>query len=221
GAGVHPLALDEDLGVEMRARRTPRVAGEPEDPAALDPVALLDGGLREVAVHAADVVVVLDDDEDAVLRLRAREGDRAGGRGADRRPLVGVDVEAVVKLGDLCPRRQAVAELGVHAAAHGPARRQRRKRLARARHQAVEGAEVITLLHDAFRETLDLVFRARRGGRAIGLPRAAADAPVAPARRELGAERLPDARVELAPAHHLLAEVGDAAVERVDGRTLI
>src|SRR5207244_8849939 len=44
---------------------------------------------------------------------------------------------------------------------------------------------------------------------------------VARFRHELGTERLPYARVEFAPAHHLLAELGGTAVERVDGLALV
>src|SRR5207245_116075 len=50
---------------------------------------------------------------------------------------------------------------------------------------------------------------------------AATDALVARAGSELGTERLPDARVELAPSHHLLPELDDAAIERVDRLALL
>src|SRR3989304_1112933 len=46
--------------------------------------------------------------------------------------------------------------------------------------------------------------------------RAPADAPVAPAGGDLGPERVPDARLEVAPAPDLAAQLGHAAVERVD-----
>src|SRR5439155_279310 len=91
-------------------------------------------------------------------------------------------------------------------------------RLAGARHQAVQGAEVLALLRHALCEALHLVLRREPVGERA---RAAADAFVARAGHELGTERLPDARVELVPAHHLLAELGGAAVERVDGVALV
>src|SRR3989304_146066 len=51
--------------------------------------------------------------------------------------------------------------------------------------------------------------------------RAPADAPVAPAGGDLGPERVPDARLEVAPAPDLAAQLGHAAVERVDRDPLL
>src|SRR5574341_996293 len=57
---------------------------------------------------------------------------------------------------------------------------------------------------DGLGEALELVPRRQAPRHAIGRNRAAADSPVAAARLELGAERLPDARMELPPSAHLL-----------------
>src|SRR5205823_15020535 len=105
----------------------------------------------------------------------------------------------------------AVAGLGLRAGSHGPAGWRRSQRLAGARHQAVRGPEIVGLLVQALRERLQLGPDGDPPGDFVprGDPRgnldpAATDALVARARSELGTERFPDARVELAPAHDLL-----------------
>src|SRR5947207_11028156 len=210
-ARVDGVTLHENFVVEVRARGTPGVAGVRDHLTPLDALAVLHEGLREVAVERADLLAVVDDDRNTVLRLRAGEEDRPARGRADRRAGLGVDVEAAVELGDARPRREAGAELAVHAAAHGRARRKRRPRLAGARHQAVQGPQIVALLLHALREPLQLGpdcdppgdFVPRRDPRG-NLDPAATDTLVARARSELGTERFPDARVELAPAHDLL-----------------
>src|SRR5213592_4198388 len=88
--------------------------------------------------------------------------------------------------------------------------------------------EIVALLFHALGETLQLVppydspegLVPRRDPRG-NLHGAGTDALVARAGSELGTERLPDARVELAPSHHLLPELDDAAIERVDRLALL
>src|SRR2546426_2182642 len=93
GAGVDGLPLHHDLVVKVRARGAPGIAGVTDHLAPLDPLALLHGGLREVAVERADVLAVVENDRDAVLRLRAGEGDRPFRGGADRRAGLRVDID--------------------------------------------------------------------------------------------------------------------------------
>src|SRR5207244_4824727 len=102
-----------------------------------------------------------------------------------------------------------------------PARRQRHQRPARARHEPVERLEALALLRHALREALELVSRRQPAGHAVGSERATADRTITTARLELGAEGLPDSRVEVAPARHLRAQVDDAAIEGFDGRLLL
>src|SRR5436189_3908445 len=158
-ARVDGVTLHENFVVEVRARGAPGVAGVRDHLTPLDALAVLHEGLREVAVERADLLAVVDDDRNTVLRLRAGEEDRAARGRADRRAGLGVDVDAAVELGDSRPRREAVAELGVDAAAHGPARRERGQRLPGARHQTVQGAEVLALLRHGLREASQLVLR--------------------------------------------------------------
>src|SRR3990172_2080688 len=129
--------------------------------------------------------------------------------GLDGRAHRGADVETAVELGGLGPGREPPAELRVHRTPDGPARGQRGQDLARARHQPLELAKALALLQHHLREPLQLVPRgelrgqARRGARRG--ERGAADAAVAPAGGDLGPERVPDARLEVAPAPDLAA----------------
>src|SRR2546426_6591473 len=149
GAGVDGLPLHHDLVVKVGARGAPGIAGITDHLAPLDPLALLHGGLREVAVERADVLAVVENDRDAVLRLRAGEGDRPFRGGADRRAGLRVDIDAAVELGDPRPRREAVAGLRGDGASPRPAWRKRCHRPSGARPQAVHGAEVLALLRHA------------------------------------------------------------------------
>src|SRR3990167_2190629 len=122
GAGIHGLALHEDLVVEVGPGGPPGVAAEPHQRAPLDPVARLHVHLGEMAVDAADVLAVVEDDGDAVLGLGARERDGGRGRRLYRRAALRADVEPAVELAGAGPGREPQAELGVDGAAHGPAR---------------------------------------------------------------------------------------------------
>src|SRR3989441_12547036 len=142
GAGVDGLPLHHDLVVKVRARGAPGIAGVADHLAPLDPLALLHGGLREVAVKRADVLAVVENDRDAVLRLRAGEGDRPFRGGADRRAGLRVDIDAAVELGDPRPRREAGCRTRGVGGAPRPAGRERCHRPAPAPPQAGQGAEV-------------------------------------------------------------------------------
>src|SRR4030095_13092225 len=156
GAGIDCLSLDQDLVVQVRAGGASRVAGPPDDRSSLDALTRLDVQSREVAVEALDVLSVVQDDGDAVLLVRARHRDRAGGRRAHRRAVLRADVDAAVELGALRPRRLPHAVLGIDGAAYRPARRQRRQRLAGPRHAPVEGPPAVALLGHALRAPVAL-----------------------------------------------------------------
>src|SRR5437899_6373603 len=106
-------------------------------------------------------------------------------------------------------------------AAYGPARRKGRQRRAGPRHEPVERLEALALLRHALREALELVPRREPASHAVRAKRATADRAVATAGLELRAERLPDPRVEVTPARHLLAQLDDATIEGVDRRLLL
>src|SRR5262245_46440866 len=120
GAGIDRVALDQDLVVQMRAGGASGIAGPPDDRTALDTLARLDVQPREVAVETLEVLAVVEDDGDAVLLVRARHCDRAGGRRAYGRAVLRADVDAAVELGALRPRRLPHPVLGVDGAAHRP-----------------------------------------------------------------------------------------------------
>ena len=202
--------------MEVRAGRAAGVAGPANDGAAVDPVARLDVRLREVTVDALDVLAVVEDDRDPVFLVRPGDRHDTTGRSADRRAVLGADVETAVELGPRRPRRCPHAELGVDGAADRPPRGQRRKRLARARDEPVERLEALALLRHAVGEALELVPRRELAGHAVGAERATTDRAVATAGLQLRAEWLPDSRVQLAPARHLRAQLDDAAVEGID-----
>src|SRR6266571_3796034 len=176
--------------MQVRTRRPSGVARVADQRATIHLLPPLHRRLREMPVERTDVVPVVEDDRDAVLGLGACEGDRAGRGRLDRRAALGADVDAGVVLGGGHPGGLPMAELGVHGAAHGPARRQRG-------------------------EPVELVARRESRGRLVG-ERGAADTLVAPAGPELGPEGLPNPRVQLLPARDVLADVGDATVHRVD-----
>src|SRR5947207_7409250 len=97
-ARVDGLTLHQNFVVQVRTGRTAAVAGEPERRPGNDALTDGDADLREVAVHALDVVAVIDRHRVPVFRLPAGEADAAARRGADRRAALGTNVHAGVEL---------------------------------------------------------------------------------------------------------------------------
>src|SRR6266566_6014345 len=91
-AGVDRLALDHDLVVQVRAGRAAGVPGPADHGAALDPVTRLDVRLREMAVHALDVLAMVEDDRDAVFLIGPGDRHDAASRSADGRAVLCADV---------------------------------------------------------------------------------------------------------------------------------
>src|SRR5439155_6643016 len=84
--------FDQDLVVQMRPGRPPRVARPPDHGAALNSIADLHVRLREMSIDALDVLAVIDYDRDPVLLVCPCDGDGAAGGSADRSPELGADV---------------------------------------------------------------------------------------------------------------------------------
>src|SRR5262249_18756343 len=197
GARVDRLPLDQNLVVQVRAGRAAGVAGPADDGATLDTVAGLDVSPREVTIDALDVLAVVEHDGDPVFLVGSGDRHDATGRSADRRAVLGADVQAAVELVPRRPRRLAHAELGVDGPPDRPPRRQRGEPFPRLPEEPVERLEAVALLGHRLGQTLELVARRELASHAVDAEGATTDRAIAAAGLELGAERLPDPRVKI------------------------
>src|SRR4026207_683884 len=121
--GIDRLPLHLDLVMQVRARRSASITGEGDDLAALHLLLGLDAETSQMPVQGLDVVPVVDDEGDPVLRVLARIDHDAGRGRHHRRSPRHADIEPAVLLDGLAlPRGAAAAKLGGHGPAPPPAR---------------------------------------------------------------------------------------------------